>query len=133
MTYGCVPLSCLPDDPHGPPDHPAWRIALVDRAAGEAINRRLVGVFQIACKPPRPPLKFVRAIMILTALEHGLEYDALFTKRRNRRVAYPRMRAWRTLRNYGYSLCGIGNAIGYDHTSILSGIRRIEYLDGLRT
>jgi chromosomal replication initiation ATPase DnaA len=40
------------------------------------------------------------------------------------------MRVWKDLVDRGYSLTSIGRAFDRDHTTILSGLRRLQKLQG---
>lgn len=48
---------------------------------------------------------------------------------RKKTVALIRFRIYRELHRSGYSYPSIGRIAGYDHTSILSGVRRIDDLE----
>lgn len=128
MSYGVVPLDWIkPAELYGPPDHPQWRWALVEFKTMDERARRLVGV---SGYPRKPPTAFVRVLAVMEASSAGIKAEDLFLRRRQRKFTYPRYRVFRRLRSYNYSLTGIAREFAMDHTTILSGLRRIEIVDG---
>jgi len=73
---------------------------------------------------PRP----MHVIIAQVAEKHGLEYSEIFTKQRARRYSWARQEAmWRLAKEVTASLPEIGRALGgFDHTTVLHGIRRHE-------
>lgn len=73
----------------------------------------------------RPSASRVRAVVDLVAAETGIDRGLILSTCKARHVAVARWRAFRVLRDYGYSLPSIGHAFGMDHTSVLHGLRRL--------
>lgn len=57
----------------------------------------------------------------------AMDFDPIvaLSQSRARGATLCRMRAWKHLRDDGFGLSGIGRVAGKDHTTILSGLRRI--------
>lgn len=51
---------------------------------------------------------------------------------RRAKYAQVRWRAWKTLRTAGYSVFGIAVISGFDHTTVLHGLRRLEEITEVR-
>ena len=82
-----------------------------------------------ASRSKRPSISHYRSVVIEEATKAGVcHQDALSGKRYNG-ICYARFRAWRRLRDMGYSLPGIGAVSGKHHTSILHGIRQINEME----
>ena len=78
-------------------------------------------------KPPKRRPSRARYVSVLAeeCLDAGVSLKAALDHGSKRRVdCIPRHKAWKRLVDAGYSLPGIGLAAGYDHTSILNGVRR---------
>jgi len=70
----------------------------------------------------------MHAIIAQVAEKHGLTYREMLARRRARKIAWARQEAmWRCARETTESLPNIGRALGgYDHTTVLYGVRRHE-------
>jgi chromosomal replication initiation ATPase DnaA len=97
-----------------------------DRVAEILASRRLNNAN--ASKYLRPSVQLVEAVTLRAAIEHGVEPADIMSERRLQKIAIARMTAWKRLRDLGYSLPSIGKAYNRDHTSILSGLRRLKKL-----
>lgn len=74
-----------------------------------------------------PPLILWRAVAIVEAAQGGVLASEVMSRELNRKVCKARFMAWRRLREMGYGLSGIGRRTGRDHTSVLYGIRSVDY------
>ena len=77
----------------------------------------------------RPSPTRYRRMIEQEAARSGLSVREVLEGRRQKTDARARMRVWRELYQQGFSLCGIAWAANRDHTSILSGVRRICALE----
>lgn len=63
-------------------------------------------------------------IIAAAATEHSLRPDDMMSRSRGQILAHARFEAWVVARaGFGYSLSQIARPWGYDHTSILHGLR----------
>lgn len=63
----------------------------------------------------------------------NLKLEDVASVSRKKKHTRPRFRAWRRLRADGFSLPGIGKIAQRDHSSILSGLRRLKSLEQSQT
>lgn len=71
--------------------------------------------------------KEITDIMCIIAEEFGLTLNELKSEQRSRNIAWPRAIAWWLSRRHTQSsLPQIGNLYNKDHTTILTGCRRVE-------
>ena len=75
----------------------------------------------------RPSQAKYRAMLEEEAARSGVPFsEVMRAPRGGRKAAHVRFRVWAKLRAEGYSLPGIGETAGKDHTSILHGIRKLK-------
>lgn len=72
----------------------------------------------------RPPT--VKDIAWEVAQEHGLSLDDIRNGSRAFRFSHPRQEAMRRAHEAGYSLPQIARFWGYDHTTVLHGVRAAQ-------
>lgn len=117
----------------------AWAMA---EGASQACFWLAVGLYRSGKHyRPTPPLKRgcapwpprSRYLAYLREECHRLGASYIHAKghSKTRPEALARMFAWKRLRDQGFSLPGIAATCFKDHTSILSGLRRLELLDSI--
>lgn len=80
---------------------------------------------------PRPSLSRYHAYAQREALAAGLPLADVMGRSRSRASVVARWRVWRTLRNEGASYPGIAACSGFDHSSILYGVRRLAVVEAI--
>lgn len=115
----------VPSELQGPPDNPQWRRGLLGARAKPSATAKAV----TARGAKKPPMHLVRALATSHAFAAGISPELLMSPVHSWRVAHPRMRVWKDLRDRGYSLPGIGAVFDRDHTTIMSGLKRLAKLD----
>lgn len=102
-------------------------------AAFEEAKRRasiLVNCPAMSRKGRRPSAILVRAIVHEEAQRGGVSSKDIMGQSRWKKVAIPRWRVFTRLRALGFSLPGIGMAMGgKDHTTVRSGIIRLREIE----
>lgn len=78
---------------------------------------------------PRPSLSRYHAYAQREALAAGLPLADVMGRSQKRAAAVARWRVWRALRNEGASYPGIAASSGFDHSTILYGIRRLAVVE----
>jgi hypothetical protein len=72
----------------------------------------------------RPRNSLVRQIIAKHADPIGVSLEEVFGRNHHARISWVRARVCKELREMGYSLPGIGRALGIDHTSVMHNVRR---------
>jgi hypothetical protein len=77
-------------------------------------------------KHPSP--EAYEAALLEACNDAGVSYLVALRGLKTKSGVVARWKAWKRLRDEGFSFPGIGAACGYDHTSVLNGIRNLEVL-----
>lgn len=79
-----------------------------------------------ACKTADGRSLTISELVAVVAAKHGVHAGDIMSKSRRREIAYARFEVWWTLRQRGgvWSYPNIARHWGYDHTSILFGVRK---------
>lgn len=70
------------------------------------------------------PRSMLRRIMRDVAAKHGLSEGDIYLRDRTAPMVAARHEAWAKCREAGFTLQAIAGLAGWDHTSILTGVRR---------
>lgn len=109
-------------------EKPVYDFAPLGRAIYLCACAALISRFKPIGKG-KPPRELWMALVYTESAWGHISPVTVFARDRRREPARVRFRAWRACRLFGYSLPGIGAISGYDHTSVLSGIRRLARED----
>ena len=77
----------------------------------------------------KPPASLVALIAEQEALRGEITAADIMGQRRYKAHQLPRWRVWKRLRAYGYSLPGIAACWGFDHTTVLHGLKRLKSIE----
>lgn len=72
----------------------------------------------------------VAGINAMVAAKYGLKPHEMKTRRRSNTYTHPRYEVMYLAKEEGHSLSQIGRFYGFDHTTVMNGIRRHKVLQG---
>lgn len=70
----------------------------------------------------RKPIPFLT--LLSACFETGTKIDIVRSRERNRFASRDRCKAWRRLREDGYSYPQIADVTGHDHTTVMHGVNK---------
>ena len=70
----------------------------------------------------RQPIPFLT--LLATCLDIGVEVSIVRSRERNRFASRDRCKAWRRLRDDGYSYPQIGDVTGHDHSTVMHWVKK---------
>ena len=70
----------------------------------------------------RQPIPFLTLLGVCADI--GVEVSVVRSRERNRFASRDRCKAWRRLREDGYSYPQIADATGHDHTTVMHGVKK---------
>lgn len=111
------------------PDHCRTAADVREAAARVALARaQMRKPGPVVKEVPLPPVPHsVAEIIRITAIYFGLSREEILSERQDQRVVIPRqVSMYVAVRLKGKTLKMVGRAFGRDHTTILSGVRKIE-------
>ncbi len=82
--------------------------------------------------PTKPSRARYIAILTEECLAASVPLHEALSRSRRQLVVYPRWRTWRRLRAMNFSLPGIGQVAGVDHSSVHHGLARLKQLDSFK-
>lgn len=107
---------------------PSGCMALLNRSHSSIVQKAVkVGLYFYRRQRGVPPRRLYIAALQVAADANGVGMDAALGCSRKKNLVRARWQAWTTLYEMGkFSTTGIGFVAGYDHTTILSGMRRLR-------